>query len=106
MPKENVGRDETTNKLKKICVESLRLAQRLGQTASHPAMAQILYRLGLTEQLRGGHVDAFNFNHAWAMAEQLELAGKEPLDFSCTIMVLGKSGVGKSATINSRSSDV
>ncbi|XP_017252365.1 translocase of chloroplast 132, chloroplastic [Daucus carota subsp. sativus] len=91
--KENVGRDETIDKLKKIRVKSLRLAQRLGQTASHPAMAQILYRLGLTEQLRGGHVDAFNFNHAWAMAEQLELAGKEPLDFSCTIMVLGKSGL-------------
>lgn len=35
------------------------------------------------------------------MAEQLEAAGQEPLDFSCTIMVLGKTGVGKSATINS-----
>ncbi|KAL1833290.1 hypothetical protein ACET3Z_002941 [Daucus carota] len=92
---ENVGRDETTNKLKKICVESLRLAQRLGQTPSHPIVAQISYRSGLTEQLRGGHVDAFNFNQAWAMAEQLELTGKEPLDFSCTILALGKSGVGK-----------
>ncbi|GFY89864.1 translocon outer complex protein 120 [Actinidia rufa] len=38
---------------------------------------------------------------ASAMAEQLEAAGKELLDFSCTIMVLGKTGVGKSATINS-----
>ncbi|GJT27795.1 translocase of chloroplast 120, chloroplastic-like protein [Tanacetum coccineum] len=28
-------------------------------------------------------------------------AGQEPLEFSCTIMVLGKTGVGKSATINS-----
>ncbi|KAL9141660.1 hypothetical protein ABFS82_14G119900 [Erythranthe guttata] len=28
-------------------------------------------------------------------------AGQDPLDFTCTIMVLGKSGVGKSATINS-----
>lgn len=39
------------------------------------------------------------------MAEQLEAAGGEdqdhPLGFSCTIMLLGKSGVGKSATINS-----
>ncbi|GMP64224.1 hypothetical protein CsSME_00025604 [Camellia sinensis var. sinensis] len=35
------------------------------------------------------------------MAEQQEAAGQEPLDFSCTIMLLGKTGVGKSATINS-----
>ncbi|XVF00909.1 hypothetical protein REPUB_Repub04eG0042500 [Reevesia pubescens] len=35
------------------------------------------------------------------MAEQLEATGNEPLDFTCTLMVLGKTGVGKSATINS-----
>ncbi|GFZ00584.1 multimeric translocon complex in the outer envelope membrane 132 [Actinidia rufa] len=59
---------------------------------------------GLAEQLRGrngGRVGAFSFDRASAMAEQLEAAGKELLDFSCTIMVLGKTGVGKSATINS-----
>jgi hypothetical protein len=28
----------------------------------------------------------------------LETAGQEPLDFSCTIMVFGKKGVGKSVT--------
>lgn len=32
------------------------------------------------------------------MAEQLEAASQEPLDFSRTILVTGKSGVGKSAT--------
>ncbi|GJY21497.1 translocase of chloroplast 120, chloroplastic-like protein [Tanacetum coccineum] len=59
---------------------------------------------GLVEQLRGrtgGRVAAFSFERASAMAEQLEAAGQEPLEFSCTIMVLGKTGVGKSATINS-----
>jgi len=35
------------------------------------------------------------------MVEHLKAAGQEPLDFSYTIMVLGKTGAGKSATTNS-----
>ncbi|KAK1394887.1 translocase of chloroplast 120, chloroplastic-like [Heracleum sosnowskyi] len=97
---ETVESDEIRDKLQMIRVKSLRLAQRLGLTPSNDAVAQMLYRLGLAEQFQGGRADTFSFNRAWAMAEQSELAG-EPLDFSCTILVLGKSGVGKSATINS-----
>ncbi|XP_071702047.1 translocase of chloroplast 120, chloroplastic-like [Rutidosis leptorrhynchoides] len=100
-PDEN---DETREKLQMIRVKFLRLARRLGQTPHNVVVAQVLYRLGLAEQLRGnngGRVAAFSFERASAMAEQLEAAGQEPLEFSCTIMVLGKSGVGKSATINS-----
>ncbi|KAF9620761.1 hypothetical protein IFM89_014494 [Coptis chinensis] len=96
--------DETREKLQMIRVKFLRLAHRLGQTPHNVVVAQVLYRLGLAEQLRGrnaSRVGAFSFDRASAMAEQLESAGQEPLDFSCTIMVLGKSGVGKSATINS-----
>ncbi|KAI4299882.1 hypothetical protein L6164_033303 [Bauhinia variegata] len=96
--------DETREKLQMIRVKFLRLAHRLGQTPHNVVVAQVLYRLGLAEQLRGrngGRVGAFSFDRSSAMAEQLEAAGQEPLDFSCTIMVLGKTGVGKSATINS-----
>ncbi|XP_009340247.2 translocase of chloroplast 120, chloroplastic [Pyrus x bretschneideri] len=96
--------DETREKLQMIRVKFLRLAHRLGQTPHNVVVAQVLYRLGLAEQLRGrngGRVGAFSFDRASAMAEQLEASGNEPLDFACTIMVLGKSGVGKSATINS-----
>lgn len=96
--------DETREKLQMIRVKFLRLAHRLGQTPHNVVVAQVLYRLGLAEQLRGrngSRVGAFSFDRASAMAEQLEAAGQEPLDFSCTIMVLGKTGVGKSATINS-----
>lgn len=96
--------DETREKLQMIRVKFLRLAHRLGQTPHNVVVAQVLYRLGLAEQLRGrngGRVGAFSFDRASALAEQLEAAGHEPLDFSCTIMVLGKTGVGKSATINS-----
>ncbi|GJT08714.1 translocase of chloroplast 120, chloroplastic-like protein [Tanacetum coccineum] len=100
---EDEENDETREKLQMIRVKFLRLARRLGQT-HNVVVAQILYRLGLVEQLRGrtgGRVAAFSFERASAMAEQLEAAGQEPLEFSCTIMVLGKTGVGKSATINS-----
>ncbi|KAH6756140.1 translocon outer complex protein 120 [Perilla frutescens var. hirtella] len=96
--------DETREKLQMIRVKFLRLAHRLGQTPHNVVVAQVLYRLGLAEQLHGrsgGRVGTFSFDRASAMAEQLEAAGQEPLDFTCTIMVLGKSGVGKSATINS-----
>lgn len=96
--------DETREKLQMIRVKFLRLAHRLGQTPHNVVVAQVLYRLGLAEQLRGrngARVAAFSFDRANAMAEQLESTGQEPLDFSCTIMVLGKTGVGKSATINS-----
>ncbi|KAL8027835.1 hypothetical protein ABFX02_14G122900 [Erythranthe guttata] len=96
--------DETREKLQMIRVKFLRLAHRLGQTPHNVVVAQVLYRLGLAEQLHGrsgGRVAGFSFDRASAMAEQLEAAGQDPLDFTCTIMVLGKSGVGKSATINS-----
>lgn len=96
--------DEVRQKLQMIRVKFLRLARRLGQTPHNVVVAQVLYRLGLAEQLRarnGGRFGAFSFDRASAMAEQLEATGQEPLDFSCTIMVLGKTGVGKSATINS-----
>ncbi|XWS40166.1 hypothetical protein CRYUN_Cryun18bG0117000 [Craigia yunnanensis] len=96
--------DETREKLQLIRVKFLWLAHRLGQTPHNVVVAQVLYRLGLAEQLRGrngGRVGAFSFDRASAIAEQLEAAGNEPLDFSCTIMVFGKTGVGKSATINS-----
>lgn len=36
-----------------------------------------------------------------ADAERAEVLGTPPLDFGCTIMVLGLSGTGKTATIHS-----
>ncbi|KAL5066511.1 hypothetical protein RYX36_028248 [Vicia faba] len=96
--------DETQEKLQMIRVKFLRLAIRFGQTPHNVVVAEALYGLGLAEQLRGkngGRVGAYAIDRASAMAKQLESAGQEPLDFSCTIMIIGKTGVGKTATINS-----
>lgn len=102
--------DPTRQKLQNIRVKLLRLASRLGQTHRNTVVAQVLYRLELAEQLkagrggRGGPVGGgLSFDRAAAMAEQAEQQSgpDSPLDFSCTILLLGKSGVGKSATINS-----
>ncbi|PAN48608.1 hypothetical protein PAHAL_9G394800 [Panicum hallii] len=94
--------DEIHEKLQMIRVKFLRLAHRFGQTPHNMVVSQVLYRLGLAEQLRRTTANgSLSFDRAREMAERLEAAGNEPLDFSCTILVLGKTGVGKSATINS-----
>lgn len=72
---------------------------RLGETPENIIVPQVLHKLSLAEQLRWRN-GAFSLDLASVMAEQLESSGHD-LDFSCTIMVLGKSGVGKGATINS-----
>jgi ribosome biogenesis GTPase A len=102
----NDGSDETHEKLQNIRVKFLRLAHRLDQSPQNVVVAQVLYRLGLAEQLRVGRsasrAGAFSFDRANAIAEEQEASGQEEeLDFVCTVLLLGKTGVGKSATINS-----
>ena len=107
---ESAGDDEDENdeireKLQTIRVKFLRLANRFGQTPHNMVVSQVLYRLGLAEQIRRNGRGVFSYDRAQDMAERLE-AASEPLDLSCTILVLGKTGVGKSATINSIFDDV
>lgn len=86
-------------KLQQIRVNFLRLVQRLGASPDDSLVAQVLYRFGLVAGRSTGQL--FSFDNAKNTAIQLEAEGKEDLDFSLNILVLGKSGVGKSATINS-----
>jgi hypothetical protein len=99
---------DTREKLQNIRVKLLRLAQRLGQSHRNTVVAQVLYRLELAEKLKAGPGAAagggtFSFDRAVALAEQAEQreGPDSELDFACTILLLGKTGVGKSATINS-----
>ncbi|KAH7352561.1 hypothetical protein KP509_19G051800 [Ceratopteris richardii] len=99
------GNQETHEKLKGIRIKFLRLVHRLGQPPHNTVVAQVLYRLGLAEQLRGGqgnrHSRSFGLDRASMEAEEQEAMGHDDLEFECTLLLLGKSGVGKSATINS-----
>ena len=96
---------QTRDKLLAIRVKLLRLASRLGQSVRNTVVAQVLYRLDLAEKLKAGAGAAgggYGPERAAALAEQAEAAGQDTdLGFTCTILLLGKSGVGKSATINS-----
>ncbi|CAK7333195.1 unnamed protein product [Dovyalis caffra] len=86
-------------KIQHIKVKFLRLVQRLGQSPEDSIVESVLHRLDPDE---GKHVSLeFSLETAKSMAMQLEAEGKDDLDFSLNILVLGKTGVGKSATINS-----
>lgn len=86
-------------KLQQIRVKFLRLVQRLGVSAEESIAAQVLYRMALLAGRQTGQL--FSLEMAKRTALLLEAEGKDDLSFSLNILVLGKSGVGKSATINS-----
>ncbi|KAL3648016.1 hypothetical protein CASFOL_008984 [Castilleja foliolosa] len=98
---ENLSEEEKKKleKLQQIRVKFLRLVHRLGLTPEESMAAQVLYRLALL----GGrqNTQTFSLDAAKRTALQLEAEEKDDLDFSVNMLVLGKSGVGKSATINS-----
>ncbi|XP_021296400.1 translocase of chloroplast 159, chloroplastic [Herrania umbratica] len=86
-------------KLQLIRVKFLRLVQRLGHSPEDSIAAQVLYRLALVAGRQTSQL--FSLDSAKRTALQLETEGKDDLNFSLNILVLGKIGVGKSATINS-----
>ncbi|KAK3148841.1 hypothetical protein QOZ80_3AG0209380 [Eleusine coracana subsp. coracana] len=103
---ENEMTDEEKKLYRKVNnarIKYLRLIHRLGYDTDHRVPIQVLYRLSLVEGLRRIRIanHSSELEIAWKRALQLEAEGREDLEFSCNILVLGKTGVGKSATINS-----
>ncbi|KAL2470352.1 Translocase of chloroplast [Abeliophyllum distichum] len=80
-------------------VRYLRLVHRLGQSPEDPISAQVLYQLVFA----AGRPSAqeFSLECAKTTAIELEEQIENDLNFSLNILVIGKTGVGKSATINS-----
>lgn len=89
-------------KLQQIRIKFLRLFLRLGLTTQESIAAQVLQRLTLIAAGRDPRQTSqiFNLNAAEESAFNLEARG-EILNHSLNVLVLGKSVVGKSATINS-----
>ncbi|EPS59170.1 hypothetical protein M569_15638, partial [Genlisea aurea] len=100
-PEGNLSPEERTKleKLQQIRVKFLRLVRRLGLSPEEPTAAQVLYRLALLGGKQTAHI--FNLDAAKSSASELEAAGGDDLDFSVNILIIGKCGVGKSATVNS-----
>ncbi|KAM6557369.1 hypothetical protein CsatB_004388 [Cannabis sativa] len=86
-------------KFQQLRVKYLRLVKRVGGSIEDSIARQVLYRLALVSGRQAGQ--AFSLESAKAKALQLESEGNDDLDFSLNILVIGKTGVGKSATINS-----
>lgn len=90
---------EEVQKLQAISVKFLRLVQRINLSLEDPFVLKVLCRLVADIGSRSNQ--EFVIQSAKKLAKKLEEIGNDDLDFSLTILVLGKSGVGKSATINS-----
>ncbi|KOM32977.1 hypothetical protein LR48_Vigan01g253300 [Vigna angularis] len=101
----NRRRKDTLAKVEDLQVKFFRLLQRLGHSQENLLVAKVLYRMHLATLIRIKESDLKRVNHssirAREIASEQEAIGMPQLDFSCRILVLGKSGVGKSATINS-----
>ncbi|XP_076954965.1 translocase of chloroplast 90, chloroplastic-like [Bidens hawaiensis] len=86
-------------------IKFLRLLSRLGRPQDDLLPAKVLYRMHLATLIRAGESDLkrvhLRSDKAKEIAIQQEASGQPELDFTFTILVLGKTGVGKSSTINS-----
>lgn len=90
---------QKAEKIQQLRVKFLRLVQRVGHSAEESLVQQVMYRLS---HVAGRQISQwYGLDAAKRSAAELEAEGKDGLDFSMNILVLGKSGVGKSATINS-----
>ncbi|CAI9758929.1 unnamed protein product [Fraxinus pennsylvanica] len=85
-------------------INFLRLVQSLGWSQDNLMVAKVLYRIHLATLIRAGESDLKRTNlridRARATGSE-QGAGPPELDFALRILVLGKTGVGKSSTINS-----
>ncbi|KAG8367462.1 hypothetical protein BUALT_Bualt16G0074600 [Buddleja alternifolia] len=92
-------------KIEALKIKFMRVLQRLSLSQDNLMVAKVLYRIHLATLIRAGESDLKRANlkidRARLIAAEQEEIGVPELDFSLKILVLGKTGVGKSSTINS-----
>ncbi|XP_073123761.1 uncharacterized protein [Henckelia pumila] len=106
LPRINSELEETLSEAQKHKLEIiqqmrlryLQLLHVLGMFNGNSIAAKVLYRLAVAEARSSS--EEFHFDSA-KKAKELEVRSKNDMDFSVSILVIGKTGVGKSATINS-----
>ncbi|XP_011648710.2 translocase of chloroplast 90, chloroplastic isoform X1 [Cucumis sativus] len=101
----NGVKKDVLTKIEDLQVQFFRLLLRIGQTQNNLLVEKVLYRIHLATLIQVGESDLKRVNleriKARAKAAEQEAAGIPELNFTFRILVLGKTGVGKSATINS-----
>ncbi|XP_073050331.1 LOW QUALITY PROTEIN: uncharacterized protein [Primulina eburnea] len=85
--------------IQQIRVKYLQLLRRLGMFPENSIAAKVLYQLAVAESRSSSQ--EFHFDSDKKAAKELEVQSKNDMYFSVSILVIGKTGVGKSATINS-----
>ncbi|GER51595.1 translocase of chloroplast [Striga asiatica] len=93
------------SKVMALQIKFLRIIQRLDLWQDNLTVAKVLYRIHLASLIRTSESDLKKANlksdRARVVAAKQEETGVPELDFSIKILILGKTGVGKSSTINS-----
>jgi GTP-binding protein EngB required for normal cell division len=99
---DNLSEEEKKKieKMQLLRVKFLTLVHRLGISTEDFRVSKVLHSLVLDARRYPSQTFSLE-SAAKRMAMQLEAEVKDDLDFSLNILVLGKTGVGKSATINS-----
>ncbi|KAJ8753098.1 hypothetical protein K2173_017633 [Erythroxylum novogranatense] len=90
-------------KTENLRITLFRVLLRFRLPQDNVLVLKVLYRLHLATLIRAGESDLKRVrkDRARTLAAEQEASGRPELNFSLRVLVLGKTGVGKSATINS-----